>query len=604
MRSNRHHRIRASYSETLPWAISLPVGASKPTTGLHTLKRHMDLSLIVAAADSELLDSEVSVIVLLAIAAAVAVVVRRIQLPYTVALVVVGLGLAFLPADVIKIDVSADLILAVLVPPLLFEATLHISWGRLRRDLVPVLMFALIGTLLGAFVVGAFVTNFVDGIPWAAAVAFGALISATDPVAVISFFRAIGVSKRLTILVEGESLFNDGVAFVVFIIALAAAGPGDTFSLGSAVGQFFIDAFGGLGVGLILGYVVSSLILKNLDDHLIETVVTVALAFGSFLLAEEFGLVFGLEDVHLSGILAVVAAGLVVGNIGLGNTSPTTRLTLENFWEFAAYVVNSMVFLLLGLQIEVGDLWDNADAVLVALVAIHVTRLIIVYGIGAVHALLQPDRRIPRSYQHVMFWGGLRGAISVALALSLIANVDDLGETVVSALQVMTFGVVLFTLLVQGLTIERLIKRLGLSAKPEERIEQQRRQARIYAQRAGLDELDRLHKRGVLFRDLYDAMADLYRSELARNSESLRDHLRRHPELETDMYIQARTDTLRAERRALQDAAQRGLIGADVLTELTADLNDHLAALDFLEGDARQGDIGQRLSDDGGVDGG
>ncbi|MDH3261161.1 MAG: Na+/H+ antiporter [Acidimicrobiia bacterium] len=557
----------------------------------------MDLPSLFAAQEAGLLNSEVSIVLLLAVAAAVAVAVRRIRIPYTVALVVVGLGLAFLPTDVIQIDVSADLILAVLVPPLLFEATVHISWGRLKRDLAPVLLFALVGTLLGAFVVGGFVAGLVEGVPWPAAVAFGALISATDPVAVIAFFRSIGVSKRLTILVEGESLFNDGVAFVVFTLALAAAGPGATFSLGAAVGQFFIDALGGLAIGLALGYVVSSLILKNLDDHLIETVVTVALAFGSYLLAEEFGAIFDLADVHLSGILAVVAAGLMVGNIGLRNTSPTTRLTLENFWEFAAFVVNSLVFLLLGLQIHISELWDKAGAVLVALVAIQVTRLFVVYGLGTVHGFAQPDRKVPRRYQHVMFWGGLRGAISVALALSLVGDVDRLGEDVVSTLQVMTFGVVLFTLLVQGLTIERLIMRLGLAAKPVERVEQQRRQARIYAQQAGLDELGRLHDQGVLFQDLYDAMAGLYMGELARDGEELRNHLRRYPELETDMYIRARTDTLRAERSALQDAARRGLIAEDVLTELTADINDHLAALEFIEGDARQGDIMQMPSE-------
>jgi CPA1 family monovalent cation:H+ antiporter len=546
---------------------------------------------LAAAEESGLLETEVSIVLLLAVAAAVAVVVRRVRFPYTVALVVVGLGLAILPRDVVQIEVSADLILAVLVPPLLFEATVQISWRRLRADLVPVLLLAVVGTLVGAFAVGGLVFGLVDDVPWAAAVAFGALISATDPVAVIAFFRAIGVSKRLTILVEGESLFNDGVAFVVFILAVGSAGSGATFSLGSAVGQFLVDAFGGLAVGLILGYVVSSLILRNLDDHLIETVVTVALAFGSFLVAEEFGVALGLDDVHLSGILAVVGAGLMVGNIGLQNTSPTTRLTLENFWEFTAFVANSLVFLLLGLRIEIGALWDHLDEVLVAVVAVEATRLVSVYGLGALHALIQRERRLPMRYRHTMFWGGLRGAISVALALSLIGEIDRLGEDVVETLQTMTFGVVLFTLLVQGLTIERLIRRLGMARRPAEALEQQRRQGRIHARRGAIDELRRLHRRGALPGDLYEAMLDLHEMELDRDQHALQEHMRRYPELETDLYLQARVDTLRAERRALQDAARLGLVGDEVLAELTRVVNDHLAALEFLAENAGSRDL-------------
>ncbi|NND03049.1 MAG: hypothetical protein HKN91_09700, partial [Acidimicrobiia bacterium] len=312
------------------------------------------------AGGSGLLESEVSIILLLAVAALVAVASRRFRFPYTVALVVVGLALAFLPEDAIEVDLSAELILAVLVPPLLFEGTLHISWRKFRADLRAVTLIAVGGTLIGTFVVGGFVNQLVD-VPWAPALAFGALISATDPVAVISFFRSIGVSKRLTILVEGESLLNDGVSFVVFTLALAAAAPGAGFDLASALGDFVLIAFGGLAVGIVLGYVVSALILRNLDDHLVETAVTVALAFGSYLLAEEFGALIG-ADFHLSGILAVVAAGLMVGNTGLLNTSPTTRLTLQNFWEFLSFVVNSMVFLLLGLEIQITELPGEAVA--------------------------------------------------------------------------------------------------------------------------------------------------------------------------------------------------------------------------------------------------
>lgn len=548
----------------------------------------MSIPAILAAESggSGLLESEVSLILLLGVAAVVAVAARRFRFPYTVALVVVGLGLAFLPEGSLEVDVSAELILAVLVPPLLFEGTLHIPWRRFRADLRAVTLIAVAGTLLGTFIVGGLVNQMVD-VPWAAAIAFGALISATDPVAVISFFRSIGVSKRLTILVEGESLLNDGVSFVVFTLALAAAAPGASFSLGSALGDFVVIAFGGLAVGVILGYIVSALILRNLDDHLVETAVTVALAFGSYLLAEEFGALIG-ADVHLSGILAVVAAGLMVGNVGLHNTSPTTRLTLQNFWEFLSFVVNSMVFLLLGLEIDITELPDEALAVAVALVAVLLSRLIIVYGLGALHDALVPERRIPFRFKHVMYWGGLRGAISVGLALSLVAAVDDLGAALVSQLQVMTFGVVLFTLLVQGLTIERLIRRLGLAEKSEAALEQQRTQARIYANRAAQRELARLRDEGILFGDLWAAMNKHYDTEIDESRDDLRRHLQEYPELEADMYLTARIDALRAERRALQDAARRGLISEHVLEELTLEVNNHLAALDFMESDAEQ----------------
>lgn len=551
----------------------------------------MTSSIVVAAeaGGSGLLESEVSIILLLAVAALVAVAARRVRFPYTVALVVVGLGLAFLPEGSLAVDVSSDLILAVLVPPLLFEGTLHISWRSFRADLRAVTLIAVGGTLLGTFVVGGFVNQLVD-IPWAPAIAFGALISATDPVAVISFFRSIGVSKRLTILVEGESLLNDGVSFVVFTLALAAAAPGASFSLSGALGDFVLIAFGGLAVGVVLGYVVSSLILRNLDDHLVETAVTVALAFGSYLLAEEFGALIG-ADLHLSGILAVVAAGLMVGNIGLHNTSPTTRLTLQNFWEFLSFVVNSMVFLLLGLEIDITQLPGEAIAVLVALLAILVSRLVVVYGLGSLHDALVPERRIPLRFKHVMYWGGLRGAISVGLALSLIGVVDDIGAATVTQLQIMTFGVVLFTLLVQGLTIERLIRRLGLAEKSPAALDQQRTQARLYSNRAAQRELRRLREEGILASDLWAAMDKHYDHEIESSRAELRGHLTDHPELEADMYLRARIDALRAERQALQDAARRGLISEHVLEEMTLEVNNHLAALEFMESDAEQSSL-------------
>ncbi len=536
----------------------------------------MGLAILIAE-ESGFIQQELGLVLLLSIAALVAVVSRRIRVPYTVALVLVGLILSFFPNPFI-IDVSGDLILAILVPPLLFEATLQIKWEKLRKDIVPILLLAVVGTLVSTIIVGEIITWVLD-VPLLAAFAFGALISATDPVAVISFFRSLGVSKRLGMLVEGESLLNDGVAIVLFSMAVGFASAGINPAdqglsiLGQGLIEFFRVALGGLTVGFVLGYVVSYGILKNVDDHLIETTTTFALALGAYVIAESF---------HVSGILAVVAAGLMVGNIGMQNTSPTTRLTLENFWEFLAFVANSLVFLIIGLEIEITRLWPGIVPIIVAVLAVLFSRAIVVYGITGLYSRTASlPQKIPVPYRHVMFWGGLRGAISLALALTLTGDV--FGTAIAREMQVMTFGVVLFTLLVQGTTIEALIRRLGLSDKPPHLLEHQRRQASLFTKRAGLQEMDRLRNEGMLFRDIWDATRAVYDEEINKSKLDIRDHLEAHPELEQDLFLQARTDALRAERSAITDAMHRDLISEKVHEELVSAADHRMAALDLIK---------------------
>lgn len=539
----------------------------------------------IVAAESTLVDQELAYIILLAIAAAVAVAVRRIKLPYTVALVIVGLALSFAP-KLIEIDISKDLILAVLVPPLLFEAALHLQWYKLRKNLFAILLFAMLGTLIGTFMVASVITQVLD-INFTVAIAFGALISATDPVAVVAFFRTLGVDKRLTVLVEGESLFNDGVAIVIFNIALASAvmindGVAATFEPLHALQEFAIVSGGGIAIGSIMGYVVATIILKNVDDHLIETAVTLTVAFGSFLLAENFGKIIGFDpNFHFSGILAVVAAALFVGNIGRINTSATTKVTLDNFWEFLAFVVNSLVFLIIGIKIDITLFADNIIPILVAVAAVLVSRALIVYTLSFVHSLLDRKHQIPVPYRHIMFWGGLRGAISLALVLTLTG--DIVGVEVSEQLQVMTFGVVLFTLLVQGLTIEGLIKRLGLVKIFPHHDEQMRLQALVYAKRAGQYELQKLREQGILAPDLWDAMRVVYDIDIRSTRDDLAEHLRRYPELEQEMVLQARMDALRAERAAIRDAARRGLISAEIEAELFTNIDSRTEVLNVIE---------------------
>ncbi len=523
---------------------------------------------------------EIIFVVLLSIAALVAYFSRRLRhLPYTVALVLVGGALTFISGETISFGANfGDIILLLLVPPLIFEATLHIKWEALRRDLLPILLLALVGSLVGAFLV-AWPVSYLLGFAPLAAFTFGALMSATDPVAVISFFRGLGVSQRLALLIEGESLFNDGVAIVLFTVALGIGeamsnGAAETFQFNQALLQFIRVAGGGLLIGITSGYIVSTVILKQVDDHLIETATTVALAFGSFVLAEQF---------HLSGILAVVAAGIFVGNIGSQNTSPTTQIALNNFWEFLAFTANSFVFLLIGLQTHINDMVQIVPKIGVAIVAVLVSRAIIVYGLTALNNRFNRLGRIPPHFQHVMFWGGLRGAISLALAVKLAESPDILGGTVTSDILLMTFGVVLFTLLAQATTLTSLLRRLGLTRKPTHVMEKERQQGQLLAKRAGKAMLDKLYHEGGLAREVWQAMAVVYDDEIAHSSHGLITHLQNYAELKQQMVMQARHETLKAERSALAEALRRGLIGEEVYRELVEYTDNRAAALTILQ---------------------
>ncbi|MGY9073084.1 MAG: cation:proton antiporter [Acidimicrobiales bacterium] len=513
---------------------------------------------------TSLLDVELSAVILLTTAAGVAILSRRIRVPFTVSLVIVGLVFAFTPSFV-DLNVSPEFILGLLVPPLIFEATLNLPWPKLKADLGIVLAMAIGGTMLGTFIVAGIVRPVVD-IPWLAAIAFGALISATDPVAVVAFFKTLGVEKRLNVLVEGESLFNDAVAIVVFSLAVGAAADGTSLSLGPAIGEFLLVGLGGLAVGIVLGYVVSAIVLAKVDDHLIETAVTLALAYGSYLVAESFGTIFNVGEFHFSGILAVVAAGLMVGHVGLKNTSPTTRLTLENFWEFLAFLVNSFVFLLLGIAVAIGS--------------ILISRLLIVHSFAAVYSRLRPERAIPVSWRHVSWWGGLRGAISLALALSFGTAFDP---EVIATIQIMTFGVVLFTLLGQGTTIAALIRKLGLAGKDANITEQQRRQATLHSKQAGRDELRRLERDGLVFPEMADALVAHYTADIDKASGGLARYVQRHPELELSILLQTRRSALAAEKRSLLDLSRRGVVDVQVAEHLAVELDQRSIALELLE---------------------
>ena len=383
--------------------------------------------------------------ILLLIAALVAMGAQRLRLPYTAGLVAAGMALALTPYFP-HLALTKELIYGAFLPPLVFEAAYFIKWRNFRNELVPLVTFATVGVTLAAGLTAAGM-HFVAGWEWAAAGLFGALIAATDPVSVIAVFKEAKVKGRVRLLVEGESLLNDGVAAVLFGVVLALTQGARPGVVGVAT-DLALSIAGGVVCGLVVG-AVAILLAGRTEDHLVEITFTTVAAYGSFMLAEHL---------QVSGVLATLTAGLFLGNIGhLGAISERGHDAVESFWEYAAFVVNSLVFLLIGVreahEAYLGVLVPLAAAVVLVLVG----RAVSVYALSA--ALSFSRWRIAPSHQHVLFWGGLRGALALALVMSLPP-----GTVRRSEMTAVAFGVVAVSILVQGVTMRPLLRRLGVIA--------------------------------------------------------------------------------------------------------------------------------------------
>ncbi|BAZ44181.1 Na+/H+ antiporter [Chondrocystis sp. NIES-4102] len=366
------------------------------------------------------------------------------QIPYTLLLVIVGLGLAFV--DIRLINLSPELILEIFLPPLLFEAAWNVRWRNLKASFLPVGLFAVFGVLIA--VVGvAFPLSYFTDLTLLTALLVGASLSPTDPVSVMALFRELGASKRLTIVMEGESLFNDGVAVVAFLLLIKSPASNGEISLPSIILSFLTFVGLGFAIGCLIGYGISYL-TQRLDLPLVEQSLTLVSAYGTYLIAEELG---------GSGVIAVVTAGIILGNFGSRiGMSPRTRLFLSEFWEFLAFFVNSIVFLLIGDQVNFISLQRNSDLIIVAIAAVILTRAAVIFGLGSISNLFS---QIKLNFKEltVLWWGGLRGSVSIAVALSVPVMFTGRQEIIDTV-----FGVVLFTLLVKGLTIKWLLKSLDL----------------------------------------------------------------------------------------------------------------------------------------------
>jgi Na+:H+ antiporter len=400
-------------------------------------------------------------VLLMVIAALVAAVSKKFRIPFTVALVTAGalLGWWAEHSSVLEplrgLDVTPDAVFFLFLPTLIFQSAFHLDARALRANLAPTLTLAVPGLLISTGMIGLVmrVAGPMVGVPftWPEALLLGSILSATDPVAVISMFGQLGAPKRLTILVEGESLFNDATAIVLsrIILAVMAAGVFTTDAIVSGAIEFGTVFFGGLLAGSVLALATGLIIARVRSDSFIEITATIVLAYFSFYVAEH--------SLHLSGVMAVVAAGVLIGGWGKTKISPSIASYLEHFWDYLAGVANALIFLLVGLTVHVGALVDSLPVLFWVIAAMLVSRAVVIFALVPMVGRLPGTEPVSRPYQAVMYWGGLRGAIALAIALSLPDELA-LKEMFVT----LTTGAVLFTLLVQGLTIEKVVRHFHL----------------------------------------------------------------------------------------------------------------------------------------------
>ena len=382
-------------------------------------------------------------VVLVAIATAAGLVFRRIGVPYTVLLVVVGLG-GVVVAPGLHVQLPPEVILTVFLPVLVFESGYRLDLDELRRSSGAIAFLAVPGVLITAALVAG-VLSLAAGLPHELGFLVGAIVAATDPAAVIATIKRLRAPDRLSTLIEAESVFNDGTAIVVFTVAVSALAGGQTLT-GAAI-ALVVTVVVSAAIGIVAG-IVAGRVVNMTDDHLVELSITLVLAYGTYLLADSW---------HMSGIIATVVAAITFGVLARrGAMTKRAQEAVETVWEFAAYLLTAVLFVLIGLAIDVGGLGNAIVPIIWGIVAVVGARALLFYGVvGPANRLLRtPDHRFPTGWLNVMIAAGMRGAVSVALALSLPADIPQRALLVEIA-----FGIILFTLVVQGLALDPIIHR-------------------------------------------------------------------------------------------------------------------------------------------------
>ena len=514
------------------------------------------------------MQSETILILLFAVAAGVAIAVRQLHVPYTVALVVTGLGLGvlnlFTPPHLTK-----SLLFSVFLPGLLFEAAFHIEFQEFWRNRWAISSLAVPGVAAVVALTALVLTPVVNSLhleqdfTWVYALVFGASIAATDPIAVMAVFRTLGAPRRLAVLLDGESLLNDGTAIVLFTLSLSLV-TGASVTAGQVATEFLAAVVFGAAIGAAVG-VAASQVMKLIDDSMVEITLTTIAAYGSFVLAERF---------DVSGVIAVVVAGVVCGNVGARfGMSPSTRVAVGAFWEYVAFALNSIVFLLIGLEVRPGALLGSWKVILVAYLVVTAGRALVTFGVSGL--LRRTRERIPWRWSVALTWGGLRGALPMVLVLSLAREFPHR-----DLLVTMTFGVVMISLLVHGMSISPLLRRLGIVEGRAHLQAYEFARAKLQGASAALDELQRMSYVRFDSEDVRGELEADYLARVEREQSAIGDLDLDRSAVAAEEERRARRHLLLTEKNHATGSYRQGVLDQKIYEMVLTDIDTRLLRLE------------------------
>ena len=526
------------------------------------------------------LETDVALAIILVAVVALLILAQWARIPYPILLVLGGLGLAAAPG-IPEVELEPEVVLLVMLPPLLYAAAFFTPLRELRRNVRPISLLA-IGLVLATTVVVAIVAHEALDFGWAEAFVLGAIVSPTDPVAATSIARRLGVPGRIVTIVEGESLVNDSTALIAYKFAVAAVVTG-SFSLAEASGEFVVSVLGGIGVGIAIGAVIAS-VRRRLDNPPVEITIALFSAYFAYLPAEALG---------VSGVLAAVTVGIFMGRLTSRLTSPTTRIQGVAVWEIVTFLLNSALFVLVGLQLptvidgieglDTGELIRDGALIAATVMLVRIAWVFpLTYGPRRLFRRMRDSGPSPPWQETLLVaWNGMRGAVSLAAALALPLSVDAGGAFPDRELIIfLTFSVILATLLIQGLTLPPLIKLLGVD-DADETLEVEETLARLRATEAALERIAELEAEEWVLDDTADRLRNAYRYRRRRFAA-------RSPEGESDdglggdavdyetrsaAYQRLLRELLEAQRAVVIAMRDRGEINDDALRRIERELD-------------------------------